>query len=143
MRRVIIVSILLFTSISSVAQDQDIIGVYFDEAAETAVRVTTGPNEIVLYWVAVKNMSATEDFYGIIFRLEENGIGVGGMFSLIGAQPTSDFHGNFMFSAQPPIPARDLILICVAHRFVLDANERIEFNIRPTDEPLLPFSPIY
>lgn len=141
--RICLVGLAVVLSVSwCFAEDQDIIGVYFDDAASTSVHETTQPFEYVPYWVAVKNLSATEDFMALAFRLEVNGVGVIYMQSLIGGQYHGEYHGDFLFGAVHPISDLDLILIGTWSAYVLDRDDRHEFNIMSIDGVSYP-TPIY
>lgn len=125
-----------------VADDQDIIGVYFDESAITSLYETTQPDEVVTYWVAVKNLSATEDFMAVAFRFEQNNAGVEIIHSLIGSTYDGGYGGDFVLGAEPPISDLDLILIGYSWAYVHDPDERHEFHIKPIPNVDFP-TPIY
>jgi hypothetical protein len=129
------------TSTQLIAQEQDIIGVYFDEEAVTSIYETTGPAEDVEVWVAVKNMSATADFLALNFWLDANGDCVSAISLLGGAQNPGEC-GMFILGASPPIPRRDLILICRTGFLVTSPSERIDLYIRAIPDIPDP-SPVY
>jgi hypothetical protein len=121
------------TSTQLMANEQDVVGVYFDEACTITTYVTTDPIESVHYWLAVKDMSSTADFVAINCRLTLNGVGVSFMSSLIGGQNYEGPDGDIMLPAEPHIPAQDLILVCSGLESFVASDQRIEFHISPID----------
>ncbi len=111
------------------AQEQDIIGVYFDEQATQTEYTVSAGEECITYWVAVVGMSASSDFAGLQFRIEANGHPAG-VHSLIGAQNMGE-GGDMILGAQPPLTPADVILVTRGQYAYPDPDTRVEFNIGP------------
>ena len=128
------ISLLAFSLIPAqlIAEEQNIIGVYFDEAGTVNILSTEGPADVQM-WVVVKHMSSDADLASVGFWLGVNDQCIQDVQSLIGGQNFGD-QGMFLLAASPQIPACDTILICTFGRSVMSAEERLDFYIRPVPD---------
>ena len=119
----------------TLAEVQDEIGIYFDQAGLTSSYKTTQLGEYVEAWLILKNMSSESGIQGIIVYGLVEGEAVNFCWgSLIGEQPAICYP-DWMLPANPPLPQTDILVAVEIWFLVPSPLSVIELFVKPYPAP--------
>ncbi|MEN8007523.1 MAG: hypothetical protein ABFS42_10935 [Candidatus Krumholzibacteriota bacterium] len=135
-RNLVLIAFIVLTG-TAIAQDQDVVGIYFDEEGLTSTVQTTQSPEDVIAWVILKNISSQSGLSGFAMK---------GFWTLPYEGPCGDnllgpqlgiCNIEWIFGAEPPVPQAEILPVVRFQVHVLAPTERVDLFIQPLDYPPL------